>query len=162
LNEEFDMPRKNIVINLDRKKGKARGDQGANPAFVARIRKKGDPPIPGCGRPKGAVGAKKISEAYARHLEDKVPEDIATDLDIPLNSTWADAIAYQQLRQAIVRPANDVVNQEAVTELREVTEGKLADKSEFSGRDGVPLPSQLPPVNFHFIEPKKKDETTDQ
>jgi hypothetical protein len=83
--------------------------------------KKGQPsPNPG-GRPKKAP----ISEAYAHHVGDPLPDDIRSKLRLPKGATWADAIALGQLRAAV--KGNTVAAKE------------IADRVE--GR--VPLPMEV-------------------
>src|ERR1700683_1025558 len=49
------------------------------------------------GRPKKAP----ISEAYARHVQDPLPDDLCSKLRLPKGATWADAMALGQLRSAV-------------------------------------------------------------
>jgi hypothetical protein len=58
---------------------------------------KGQPsPNPG-GRPKRAP----ISDAYARHVENPLPDDLRRKLRLPKGASWADAMALGQLRSAV-------------------------------------------------------------
>jgi hypothetical protein len=58
---------------------------------------KGQPsPNPG-GRPKKAP----ISEAYAHHVLEPLPDEIRLKLKLQKGATWADAIALGQLRSAV-------------------------------------------------------------
>lgn len=77
--------------------------------------KKGQPsPNPG-GRPKKAP----ISDAYARHVGTKLPDDIRSKLKLPQGATWADAIALGQIRSAL--KGNSV----AAKEIADRIEGRL-------------------------------------
>lgn len=83
--------------------------------------RKGQPsPNPG-GRPKKAP----ISEAYAHHVGEPLPDDIRSKLKLPKGATWADAIALGQIRSAL--KGNSVAAKE------------IADRIE--GR--VPLPMEV-------------------
>jgi hypothetical protein len=147
-----------IIVVVPKKKGKPRGNHN-HPAFEQQKQRKGDPALPGAGSPYGPkVGAKFISQAYKSLLTDVCPDDIIAELDLPAGSTFSDAIAWAEMRQALRLggEGKQHVDQEAVHELREVTEGKLPDKTEFSGRDGTPL-SPPPPVTINFVDPPKED-----
>jgi hypothetical protein len=138
------------IVIAKKPKGPPRGDPSA---LIPYHRKKGDPPLPGCGRPKGSgiLGSKLISEAYTKHLGDRLPEDVRDVLELPDDATWADAIAIQQLKAAIQHKETHV-NQTAVSELREVTEGKVPERSELSGRNGQPLQAG-PNFVVEFVKP---------
>lgn len=137
------MARNKITLNIEPKpKKKPRGKpfaKGNEFAFP-----KGQSGNPG-GRPKGS-GSKKISEAYTAILEQKIPEDVAEKLGLEGDVTWADAIAIQTAKNSVGLTA--VINHTSVTELREVTEGKLPEKTEMSGAGGTPLTAPTFAVNF--------------
>jgi hypothetical protein len=134
------------------KKGKPRG----NPDKTAPFRfKPGQSGNPG-GRPKGA-GSKKISEAYSAALMSPVPAEVREKLgiDTEADCSWADLIAIQMVRKS-VEVDGAKVNFSAVTELRETTEGKTADKQEVSGAGGVPL--NVPTYQVNFVKPKRDED----
>lgn len=113
------------------KKGKPRGKsfaKGNEHAFKPGQsgNPKGRPPITGHER---AIthSSKKISEAYAIYLEQRC------GLEGYEHLTWGEAIAHGMMRVAV---GGDV---QAAKELRESTEGKIADKMQLTGKDGQPL-----------------------
>lgn len=101
---------------------------GAERGRVENLRpyqwKKGQPsPNPG-GRPKKAP----ISDAYAHHVGEPLPDDIRSKLRLPKGATWADAMALGQLRSAV--KGNTVAAKE------------IADRVE--GRVTLPMEVEVP------------------
>jgi Family of unknown function (DUF5681) len=88
---------------------------------------KGQPsPNPG-GRPRKAP----ISNAYARHVEDPLPDDLRSKLRLSQGATWADAMALGQLRSAV--RGNTV----AAKEIADRIEGRVTQP--ISGENGEPV-----------------------
>jgi hypothetical protein len=106
------------------------------------------------GRPGGT--GKKISESYNVLLGEPLPADLCEVLGLNHedNPTWADAIALQVARKAIDSNSANPSFQ-AITELRETTEGKTPEKSEFSGAGGAPLDS--PVIHVNFVKPEGEE-----
>lgn len=90
---------------------------------------KGQPsPNPG-GRPRKAP----ISDAYARHVGDPLPDDLRSKLRLPKGATWADAIAAGQLRSAV--KGNTV----AAKEIADRVEGRVRLPVEVETPEGQTL-----------------------
>lgn len=110
------------------------------------------------GRPKGS-GKIRISDAYAGVMSQDMPDEfkIAIGVDPGEKFTWAEAIALQLLKKSI-NADSCKPSFKAIQELREVTEGKLPDKSEFGGPGGTPLAPGvgLPVVNVNFKSPTSR------
>jgi hypothetical protein len=88
---------------------------------------KGQPsPNPG-GRPKKAP----ISDAYAHHVGEPLPDDIRSKLKLPKGATWADAMALGQLRSAV--KGNTV----AAKEIADRIEGRVTQP--IAGENGEPV-----------------------
>jgi len=79
--------------------------------------KKGNVPI-SPGRPKKTP----MSEAYVKHLGDRLPEEVRARLGLPKAATWADAIAVGQIRSAVKGKTD------AAREIADRTEGKAVNK----------------------------------
>ena len=105
------------------------------------------------------MGSKIISEAYTTYLKQAIPEEDCLKLGIQEDMigkiTWSDMISIQTMRRSLGLVNSDKICFEAITELREVTEGKVPEKSEFTGKDGAPL-TVPPPVNIVFRDPPEK------
>lgn len=108
------------------------------------------------GRPKGSTGhgTKLISEAYHAYLQKQIPEEdcLKLGIDPADNLTWADMIAVRTMQRSIGIVGSDKVCFDAIQELREVTEGKIPEKAEVTGKDGAAL-SAPPQVNIVFKDP---------
>ena len=79
--------------------------------------KKGNVPI-SPGRPKKTL----MSEAYGKHLGDRLPEEVRIKLGLPKAATWADAIAVGQIRSAVKGKTD------AAREIADRTEGRAVHK----------------------------------
>jgi hypothetical protein len=83
---------------------------------------------------KGA-GAKLLSAAYREYLGRLIPEDFREEHNLPEGATWADAIALQVVKRAIGAVGKESVCFTAITELRETTEGKTAERIVAAGNE---------------------------
>lgn len=79
------------------------------------------------GKLKG-FGGKLLSASYKAQLGQLVTEKVREELRLPMGSTWADAIAAQVVKRSIGLVSKEQVCFTAITELRETTEGKTAEK----------------------------------
>lgn len=75
-----------------------------------------------------SIGAKLLSVGYREWLGRLVDEATRTQLKLPEGATWADAIALQTVRRAVNIIGKDSICFTAITELRESTEGKTAER----------------------------------
>lgn len=160
------MPRANTTLVIAKPKRKGPFPKGSVPPHLAgSCIKPGEVRNPH-GRPRGAMNCSKISEAYRIGLTEPLPEDVRLALGIDDEEmTWAGAIAIQQMRRAVGLTTNKTteVKETAVMELREVTEGKIPERSELGGPGGTPL--QAPALNVNFVrakDGKKAIEVTDE
>lgn len=147
------MPRKQIVeLSIKKEKRAQMGGVPGTPQLTPYKFKPGVSGNPG-GRPKGS-GSKKISEAYSNVLSMDIGPELkkALGVDESEEFSYSEAIALQQARKAI---DNGMANPsfDAVTELRETTEGKTPDKSEVAGAGGAPLTA--PNFVVNFVKPRK-------
>lgn len=81
------------------------------------------------------AGSKLLSAGYREYLERLVPEEERTKLKLPEGSTWADAIAQQTIRRAVAIVGKDEICFTAITEIRETTEGKTAERIVSAGNE---------------------------
>jgi uncharacterized protein (UPF0218 family) len=82
-----------------------------------------------------AVASKLLSAGYRGYLERLVPEDLRQQLKLPEGSTFADAIAQQVCMRALGQVSKENICFTAITELRETTEGKTAEKIVATGNE---------------------------
>ncbi len=80
-------------------------------------------------------GSKLLSAAYKAYLGTLVDEQTRRDMKLPEGSTWADAIALQTVKRAVGQVGKDNICFTAITELRETTEGKTAEKIIATGNE---------------------------
>jgi hypothetical protein len=80
-------------------------------------------------------GAKLLSSAYRAYLGRLIPEHDRAALKLPEGATWADAIAVQTVRRAVALVGKDNICFTAITELRESTEGKTAERLVSGGNE---------------------------
>jgi hypothetical protein len=115
------------------------------------------------GRPKG-TGNIVLSDAYKHILKQPCPPDVCRKLKLSVSDglTVAEALAWQVLRRSIGMIDNDGLCFAAVTELREVTEGKVPERGEFSGPNGAPLPTVPPVFNLKFGKGDFDDEESSE
>jgi|SRR5579862_999831 len=73
-------------------------------------------------------GAKLLSAGYREWLGRLVPTDIREAYKLPEGATWADYIAIHTIKRAVGLVSKDNICFTAITELRETTEGKTAEK----------------------------------
>jgi hypothetical protein len=98
-------------------------------------------------------GQKLLSSAYRAFLGRLVTEEDRLRLKLPEGATWADAIAVQTIKRAVGLINKEQICFTAITELRESTEGKNADRIVTAGNEelaalakvlaGPPAPEQL-------------------
>lgn len=84
------------------------------------------------GRTKG-FGAKLLSSAYKATLGELVDEETRSHFKLPFGATWADLIALQVAKRSVGLISKEQVCFTAITELRETTEGKTAEKIAVGG-----------------------------
>jgi hypothetical protein len=82
-----------------------------------------------------SIGAKLLSQGYREWLGVQVPEKIREDMRLPEGATWADAIAVHTIKRAVGIVGKDNICFTAITELREATEGKIAEKIVATGNE---------------------------
>jgi hypothetical protein len=88
------------------------------------------------GRDYGrSIGAKLLSVGYREWLGRLVPEETRERMRLPEGSTWADAIALQTIKRAINIVGKEEICFTAITELRETTEGKTAERIVTAGNE---------------------------
>lgn len=88
------------------------------------------------GRPLGAKDtefrrgskAKILSVAYKKILSQVISEDLKQEMQLEDGSTYAEAIASNVVRRALGKVKDDQICFRAITEIRETTEGKTAEK----------------------------------
>lgn len=76
-----------------------------------------------------------LSGAYKDILKKNASEDIKNAMGLEDGATYADAIASQVVKRAIGLVPDDKICFRAITELRETTEGKTAEKIIASGEN---------------------------
>jgi hypothetical protein len=76
-----------------------------------------------------------ISKAYQGYLGQLVPEHYLETMDLPEGSTWSDAIAQQVLKRSVGLVTEDNICFQAITELRETTEGKTPERQVVGGNE---------------------------
>lgn len=141
-------------VELHLKKEKKRPAAGGIPGTPQLDPYKFKPGVSGNpgGRPKG-TGKIRISDAYAGVMAQDASEDIkiAMGLDPNEKFTYAECVALQMIRKSL-NTESCKPSFKAVQELREVTEGKLPEKSELGGPNGSQLPAGvgMPVVNVNF------------
>lgn len=80
-------------------------------------------------------GTKLLSAAYKAYLGTLVDEANRLTLKLPPGSTWSDAVALQTVKRAVGIIHKDNICFTAITELREATEGKIAEKIVAAGNE---------------------------
>jgi uncharacterized protein (UPF0218 family) len=80
-------------------------------------------------------GKKLLSAAYRDYLGALVTEELRQQLRLPEGSTWSDAIAFQTVKRAVGIVPKENICFTAITELREATEGKIAEKLVATGNE---------------------------
>lgn len=95
-------------------------------AMEAHKWRKGQPSPNPTGRPKRAP----ISDAYASHLGEPLPDEIRSRLKLPDGATWANAIALGQIRSAL--KGNTV----AAKEIADRVEGRVRQPVEVATPEG--------------------------
>lgn len=81
------------------------------------------------------AGSKLLSSAYRQHLATPVTEDVRRDHRLPHGATWADFIALQTVKRAVGLVGKEQICFTAITELRETTEGKTAERIVAAGNE---------------------------
>lgn len=155
------MARKIIVPVAPKKKGSRTGTPVSKKQLEALQKhqfQKGKSGNPN-GRPKGS-GSKLVSKAYEAILNQEVPDWVKEKLEIDGKATWSDVIGIQLVKKAAGLPAE--VNFTAITELREVTEGKVPDSHELSGPNKTPLQAPTFAIPVEFVDPKKETNDDDE
>jgi uncharacterized protein (UPF0218 family) len=80
-------------------------------------------------------GKKLLSAAYKDHLGKLVNEQMRKELKLPEGSTWADAIAAQVMLRSVGLVSKEKICFTAITEIRESTEGKTAERIVAAGNE---------------------------
>lgn len=80
-------------------------------------------------------GGKLLSASYKAQLGTLVDEHTREQMKLPMGSTWADLIALQVAKRAVGLINKDQVCFTAITELRETTEGKTAERLVTAGNE---------------------------
>lgn len=96
------------------------------------------------------VGAKLLSVGYREWLGRLVPESTRLEYKLPEGATWADAIAMQTIKRAVGLVSKENICFTAITELRESTEGKTAEKIVTTGNEelaALAIALREPPVD---------------
>jgi hypothetical protein len=78
---------------------------------------------------------KLLSAGYREWLSRLVPEERRAALKLPEGATWIDAISQQLVLRAVGMVGKENICFTAITELRETTEGKTADKIISTGNE---------------------------
>lgn len=107
------------------------------------------------------AGSKLLSSAYRQHLATPITEDIRQEHRLPHGSTWADFIALQTVRRAVGMVSKEQICFTAITELRETTEGKTAERIVAAGNEelaALAMALNGPPAPIPGEEP---DESAD-
>jgi hypothetical protein len=94
---------------------------------------KSDPPQP-YDRSR-SEGQKLLSAAYRAYLGRLIPEADRLSLKLPEGATWADAIAVQTVKRAVGLVSKEQICFTAISELRETTEGKNAERIVTAGNE---------------------------
>ncbi len=81
------------------------------------------------------AGTKLLSAGYREYLGRPVPESVRLEMKLQEGSTWADAIALQTVKRACGLISKDNICFNAITELRETTEGKTAERIVSAGNE---------------------------
>ena len=82
-----------------------------------------------------SIASKLLSQGYREWLGMLVPEAQRVEFRLPEGSTWADAIALQTIKRAVGLVSKENICFTAITELREATEGKIAEKIVSAGNE---------------------------
>jgi Family of unknown function (DUF5681) len=85
------------------------------------------------GNPTGRPRKTPVSDAYAKHVGKRLPDEIRLRLRLPKGATWADAMALGQLRSAVKGKTD------AAREIADRVDGKAMQLVELSGPDGGPI-----------------------
>jgi hypothetical protein len=94
-------------------------------------------------------GAKLLSAGYREWLGRLVPEETREQNKLPEGATWADFIAIHTIKRAVGLVQKENICFTAITELRETTEGKTAEKIVAAGNEELLALAQAingPPV----------------
>lgn len=83
------------------------------------------------GNPGGRPKKTSISDAYAKLVDRRLPDEICRKLGLSKRATWADALALGQMRSAVKGKTD------AAREIADRVEGKTAQA--VTGEDGGPL-----------------------
>lgn len=81
------------------------------------------------------AGSKLLSSAYKEYLGRLVDEDTRVTQHLPMGTTWADFIAFQNVRRAVGLVSKEQICFTAITELRETTEGKTPERAVVGGNE---------------------------
>jgi uncharacterized protein (UPF0218 family) len=80
-------------------------------------------------------GKKLLSAAYREYLGRLIPTKLREELKLPEGTTFADAIAVQTMLRAIGQVSKEHICFTAITEIRETTEGKTAERIVAAGNE---------------------------
>jgi len=86
-----------------------------------------------CSTKRGAT--KLLSAGYREWLGRLCPEDVRLKNGLPEGATWADAISLQTVKRAVGLVGKEDICFTAITELRETTEGKTAERVVSAGNE---------------------------
>jgi hypothetical protein len=81
------------------------------------------------------AGNKLLSAAYKDYLGRLVDENTRVENKLPEGTTWADFIAFQNVRRAVGVISKENICFTAITELRETTEGKTPERMAVGGNE---------------------------
>ena len=98
-----------------------------------------------------------LSAGYREWLGRLVDEDTRHKFGLPEGSTWADAIALQTVKRAVALVGKDDICFTAITELRETTDGKTAEKIVAAGNEELLALARAisgPPAEIPTDEPQ--------